>query len=322
MGSLFAKLAIGSVVASNIFSPTAPVEAPQLSMSDTVQANSYSGESMSDQLHNSPEDDVISDIFRSAADTEEYEDATYSPNSSSTVKGVDISGHQHNKSAEIDIDTVLDEGNQDFGIVKATEGTTYKNPHFRNDVIKFIENDAPVGFYHYARPSSSTEDAKEQARFFVSVTGISKGVRSLPPILDLEETEGLDSDELIEWTQAFVDEIEDLTGRKTMIYTYPHFWMYDMGNTTQFSDYPLWLASYNNLQEPDVPGGWDDWLFWQYSASEKIDGYNADIDANFFRGSLDELKELYRVSPNKESQEMVKKAIAKEKARKSSSQTN
>lgn len=214
--------------------------------------------------------------------------------------GIDISSHQHTD-GDIDLPGVI-KGGQDFAFVKATEGSGYVNPYFRSDVIKIMDNNIPVGFYHYAKPSSSTEDAKEQAQAFISKAGIDKGVKSLPPVLDIEENNGVDNaEDLIEWTKAFVDEVKDLTGKDVMIYTYPSFWQNDMGNTTYFSYLPLWIANYNGATSPGQPlvGGWDDWDFWQYSSEGIVDGHDKIIDVNVFNGTNKELKNLYTSSQKK-----------------------
>lgn len=214
-----------------------------------------------------------------------------------SLYGVDIASHQHtgpgNKT--IDISKAVD-GGISYAFVKATEGTNYMNPHFRDDVIKFIEKDTPVGFYHYAKPTDSTEEAKAQAKLFVAVTGIDKGVKTIAPVLDIEENkENLTSSQLVEWTHAFVNEVKDLTGMDVMIYTYPNFWLDEMGNTTEFSHLPLWLASYNNKSHPgNIPGGWDTWTFWQYTSEGKVDGYGEKIDLNVFNGTPEDLKSMYK----------------------------
>lgn len=214
-----------------------------------------------------------------------------------SLYGVDIASHQHTGPGDktIDISKAVD-GGISYAFVKATEGTNYMNPHFRDDVIKFIEKDTPVGFYHYAKPTDSTEEAKAQAKLFVAVTGIDKGVKTIAPVLDIEENkENLTSSQLVEWTHAFVNEVKDLTGMDVMIYTYPNFWLDEMGNTTEFSHLPLWLASYNNKSHPgNIPGGWDTWTFWQYTSEGKVDGYGEKIDLNVFNGTPEDLKSMYK----------------------------
>lgn len=210
-----------------------------------------------------------------------------------TPVGIDISSHQHNNGSHMNVREVAVNG-QDFAFVKATEGTHYVNPHFRPDVVDFIDSNTPIGFYHYARPTSNPEEARKQARFFVDVTGMGIGVKSLPPVLDIEEPQGLSPSQLIDWTHAYVDEIKKLTGRDTMIYTYPYFWKHNMGNTTEFNHLPLWIAHYTTNSQPGpLPGGWTDWAFWQYTSKGTITGAHGHVDQNRFSGTMSDLRKMY-----------------------------
>lgn len=214
---------------------------------------------------------------------------------SSIVNGIDIASHQHNKGADMDINKVINSQEVQFFFIKATEGTHYINPHFREDAVEVINSDTPVGFYHYARPTDDPGNAKRQAQLFVSVTGLDKDVKSIAPILDIEEDEGLSSRELIEWTESFVSEIKKLTGKDTMIYTYPTFWRDKMNNTTKFNDLPLWIAEYNNKTSPsELPGGWDKWTFWQYTDKESVSGVNKPVSGSIFNGSYEDLVKMYQ----------------------------
>ena len=39
----------------------------------------------------------------------------------------------------------------------------------------------------------------------------------------------------------------------------------------------------------DLPKGWFEWTFWQYSDKGQINGINASVDLNVFNGTLEEL---------------------------------
>lgn len=302
---LFSSLALTPAVASSILMGAAVPPAPEIPSQEIAEVHTSDATQAGQQKtvrYSSPSPaskDIASATSKESHDVSELltgdEDSL---GDESTPHGVDISGHQHGAGGEIDIPTVVNDGNMRFGFIKATEGTGFTNKHFRADVIKFREQNIPVGFYHYARPSSSLDDARQQAQFFIQRTGLDKGVKAFPPVLDLEEAEGITNpDVLIEWTRAFVDEVKSLTGLDTMIYTYPSFWQNEMGNTTEFSELPLWIAHYNNSSEPGIiPGGWDDWTFWQYTAKGSVEGYGNVIDMNVFNGSNKELRKLYESS--------------------------
>lgn len=267
MSSLFASLALSGTLAASVLGGETP-PAPEL-----------------------PESSISSEenTVRSATGSSSEEEIKVSG-----LNGIDISGHQHNPGASINIDELMNSEAINYAFVKATEGTGYVNPHFRDDYVDFIENDAVLGSYHYAKPSESTEDARKQARIYLSVTGINDGVKSMDPVLDIEEDEGVGTEDLINWVDAFVDEIQKESGRDTIIYTYPSFWKDKMGNTDKFNDLDLWIAEYNGKNSPsELPGGWDDYLFWQYSSEGSVDGYSKNIDLNIFHGTQEELDSLY-----------------------------
>ena len=61
-----------------------------------------------------------------------------------------------------------------------------------------------------------------------------------------------------------------------------------MNNTDAFTDYPLWLAAYQN-QPPRPVGGWDKLSFWQRSDSGRVAGINTPVDMNLFNGTSAQL---------------------------------
>lgn len=204
------------------------------------------------------------------------------------IPGVDVASHQHPGGGAIDWTSVAASG-QKFAFVKATEGTGYTNPHYAADSVKAQQAGIVPGSYHYARPGWN--DARSEARFYASV--IATGPQpSLPPVLDLEESQGLSPQQLQNWVREWIDEIKIQTGRDPIIYTYYSFWKQQMGNTTEFSEYPLWLAYYNDSLPADIPGGWDTVTFWQYSSTGNVDGIRADVDMNEYYGDDAQLQAL------------------------------
>lgn len=286
MAGLFSSLAITTPVAASIFMGVQPPAAPEIpSQNITAPEQGVTANSSTQSLD-------ITNITQNVLEGDDTHNGD-TPSISSLVTGVDVSSHQHALDAKINIKEIVN-GGQKFAFIKSTEGTEYINPHFRSDVMNFMSQDIPIGFYHYARPSSSPDDAKNQAQHFISVTGIDKGVKAFPPVLDLEETGGLSPQELINWTEEFVNEVRKLTGRDTMMYTSPSFWKDFLNNTTKFSELPLWLANYTNQSAPtSIPGGWDKWTFWQYTDAGRIPGSPKGIDMNLFNGSMEELESLY-----------------------------
>ncbi|MDO5032867.1 glycoside hydrolase family 25 protein [Corynebacterium sp.] len=203
---------------------------------------------------------------------------------STAPSGIDVSSNNHASLRGIDWNAVKSDG-QSYAFVKATEGTGYVNEKFVGDANAARVAGLKVGAYHYARPAG---DAKYQAANFASQIALVPG-QTLPPVLDIEVSEGLSQAQLTEWIDTFMTEVKHLTGRTPMLYTYKYFWMGEMGNTTEFSEYPLWLAAYQDTA-PEPVGGWDKLAFWQRSGSGRVAGVETDVDMNLFNGTHAQLE--------------------------------
>jgi hypothetical protein len=99
------------------------------------------------------------------------------------------------------------------------------------------------------------------------------------------------------WTQDFLDEIERLTGKKPIIYTSPGFWESELGDTSMFAEYPLWVAHYGTTS-PRIPGGWSRYTFWQYTQEGSVPGVTGAVDRNRFNGTIADLQALARGNPS------------------------
>ncbi|KAA8723347.1 hydrolase [Corynebacterium phocae] len=202
--------------------------------------------------------------------------------------GIDVSSHQHKTLDGINWNAVKSDG-QSYAFVKATEGSTYINPHFLLDAGRARDAGLKVGAYHYARPSG---DPIRQAAAFAAQLALFPG-DTLPPVLDLEVNEGKSPAELAVWTRIFMVELQRLTGRRPMVYTYRYFWQEYMGNTRQFSEYPLWLAAYQPTAPAPV-GGWSNLAFWQRSDAGRVAGITGPVDMNLFNGTHAQLDSFAR----------------------------
>ncbi|MGO2573860.1 MAG: glycoside hydrolase family 25 protein, partial [Corynebacterium casei] len=97
-------------------------------------------------------------------------------------------------------------------------------------------------------------------------------------------SEGKSPEQLADWTREFMNELETLTGRTPMMYTYRYFWIEQMNNTQEFANYPLWLAAYQSTA-PDPVGGWNKLDMWQRSDSGRVNGIAGNVDLNLFNGN-------------------------------------
>ncbi|WP_280468881.1 glycoside hydrolase family 25 protein [Nocardia cyriacigeorgica] len=207
--------------------------------------------------------------------------ATLPATANAEQTGPDVSSWQHIDGRMIDWFAVKRAGH-DFAMVKATEGLSYINPYFVPDSVLMRAAGVARGTYHYARPNLPPEP---QAAMYAAVVLGQNGPLDLPPVLDLEDSGGLPPAALIDWTHRYLNTVQALTGRVPIIYTYPTFWRTAMADSNQFHRYPLWIADYRGNPQPEVPGGWPAWTFWQTTDSGSVPGIAGGTDVNVYSGA-------------------------------------
>jgi GH25 family lysozyme M1 (1,4-beta-N-acetylmuramidase) len=175
-----------------------------------------------------------------------------------------------------------------FAYIKATEGTTYRNPSFAQQYNGSYNVGMVRGAYHFALPNVSS--GATQANFFVSHGGgWSNDGRTLPPVIDLEYNPygatcyGLSRAAMVAWIHDFSNVVKARTGREPAIYTTTNWWVTCTGNSAQFSANPLWIARYNTTVGA-LPASWGYYTFWQTADHGIFPG-----DQNVFNGALDRL---------------------------------
>lgn len=179
-----------------------------------------------------------------------------------------------------------------YVIMRATIGNTASTA--RSVDAKYLDylagataNGLVVGAYHRANVGRSVGDATREANFFVHNAQVAAG--DVLPVLDIEETHGLSIAEMQDWVREWVQQVFARTGVKPLIYTSPHFWLANMGNTRWFADhgYPLWIAHWG-VSAPSVPAdywGGSGWTFWQWTSTGHVAGIAGNVDRDRFDGS-------------------------------------
>ncbi|MER7752499.1 lysozyme [Kitasatospora sp. NPDC097643] len=179
-----------------------------------------------------------------------------------------------------------------FAYVKASEGTTYRNPYFAQQYNGSYNAGLIRGAYHFALPNSSS--GATQANWFVDHGGgWSADGRTLPPALDIEYNPygatcyGLSQSGMVSWIRSFSDTVRSRTGRYPTIYTTTNWWTQCTGNYGGFgATNPLWIARYSS-SVGTLPNGWGYQTFWQYADSGTFPG-----DQDLFNGAADRLQAL------------------------------
>ena len=213
------------------------------------------------------------------------------------VHGIDVSNWQ----GTIDWNEVSNDG-QVYAWAKASEGMTYQDPQFDNNMTNGLNAGVVMGAYHFARPDNNL--ASEDASNFLSTAGAYIGSGFLPPVLDLENPYSggqaivlsniFTSNELSNWALEWMTIIETQTGITPIIYVNGNYANYLNSSVNTFG---LWFAQPDELLTPPVNiGDWNDWQFKQYSWWGEIPGIIGDVDLNIFNGSIVEFNELIGIS--------------------------
>jgi lysozyme len=202
-------------------------------------------------------------------------DKEESMSSTSRVQGIDVSKWQ----SKVNWQSVK-EASIAFAFARATYGNTEVDSEFKSNWQGMKDADIIRGPYHFF---VAADDPTAQANLFVNTVG-SLDSGDLPPVLDVEADSGTSST-LVADVQTWLDAVEQMMGRRPIIYTAPSYWNQYL--TDGFSSYPLWVAEYG-VSAPKSVNGWSEWTFWQYSESGNVGGLNpADLD--YFNGSLESL---------------------------------
>ena len=199
------------------------------------------------------------------------------------IAGIDISHYN----GAVDC-SKLSAGGVNFAYTKASEGRFTKDPLYAANYAGLEQNQIFRGAYHFFYPQL---DAQAQAANFLSVV-TQLGPGDLPPTLDVEVSGEQSPAAIAAGMQQWLDAVEEELGRTPMIYTAAGFWNAALGGTSAFSEYPLWVAHYTSNPSPNVPKGFSDYTFWQYSESGSVPGIAGNVDMDWFNGSSADLAHL------------------------------
>jgi lysozyme len=203
--------------------------------------------------------------------------------------GIDVSHYQ----AAVDWSAVVSGGDV-FAFAKASEGATVKDLYFVDNWSGIKAAGLLRGAYHFFHPAI---DAQAQADFFLQRLSQANGGSpqlapgDLPAALDLEVTDGVNPAAIIAGASEWLATVQAATGRVPLLYTYVNFWQNTMGNPQDLIAYPLWIA-HLNVNAPTVPGGWPNWLFWQFDKQPVAGVPGAVVDLDAFDGTLHDLQSL------------------------------
>lgn len=203
-----------------------------------------------------------------------------------------------------------------FWITKATDANRTTGYQFEDSQFDTYCRDAIrngkllMGCYHWLQASV---DPKIAADFYLE--RYQRFKFDFPPILDFEEPSVRNTGRFSDYAwraQVWCQRVEEVTGRKPMIYTAKWYTSYfSPSHISWMSAYPLWVADYSwwaqNVTKapyymPSPP--WSDWKIWQYTDKGSGSDFGAQakgMDLNWFQGDYSELLAWLQVDQEPET---------------------
>ena len=222
-----------------------------------------------------------------------------------TLEGVDVPVY----SGTIDWTSVAGSGRK-FAFLKLTQGNYLIETQFPTNWTGVGAAGMLRSAFHFFDP---TIDGALQAHYFLSALAAQGGpvAGDLPPMLDLEcpsssneagatpncekmgDSGWVDSATLAQRVFDWLNAVEQATGTKPIIYSYPA-WFADVGFTdARLAQYPLFVTSTSQASCVTVPSPWTAATFWQYSFNGTVPGIaGSTTDLDRFLGTQTQLGAL------------------------------
>ena len=187
------------------------------------------------------------------------------------IHGIDLSHYQGNVFWE----TIGDNTPMTYVYLKATEGGDRIDATFERNIELAHVYGLKVGSYHFYRPK--TEQRKQLQNF---VSQCIPDEQDLIPMIDIETTGGLSTDEFCDSLMSFLELVEEVYQQKPLLYTFRNF--YNRHLLGKVDGYKLMIAMYT--PEEPVLADERDITMWQYTGKGRIVGINGFVDKSRFMG--------------------------------------
>lgn len=187
---------------------------------------------------------------------------------------IDVSHHQ----GKIDWEVVAQNLEADFVYVKATEGASYIDPRFRENIEGASRVGYKVGVYHFFRMTSSAHD---QFNNFIRAVG--QYNQDVLPMVDVETRDGKRVKEVRDSLKVFIGLIKEHYGVAPMIYATNR--SYNEILAPEFNAYHLYIGRYG--KNAPVIKGQGHYTIWQYTESARVKGIPKPVDMATFHKDYD-----------------------------------
>lgn len=198
-----------------------------------------------------------------------------------TVLGIDVSMYQ----GQIDWNRVAGAGIA-YAFIRAFDGVT-ADPMFDTNWAASRSAGVMHGAYQFFRAS---RDPIEQADALLAKL-MPFAPDDLPPVIDIDGGDGRPRAEVAAAVRRWVDHVTAAIGRPPIIYAGFFTWRDDVGGPDLTSSL-LWHPQYTTAECPNIAEPWQDWAFWQYSSTGRVDGITGDVDLNRFNGNDGDLLDV------------------------------
>lgn len=183
-----------------------------------------------------------------------------------SIKGIDVSHHQ----GDIDWKKVMKaQPKLAFVYIKCTEGKSYVDPKFKDNIEGAAAQGYRVGAYHYFRMTSSAHEQFESFKAQMDAVHV-----DLIPMVDVERKDGKPRKELQDSLQVLLDLLEKAYGKRPIIYGTNR--SYNELCAPEFNHYPLYIGRYGR-NKPVVTGP-SHYTIWQYTEDARIPGIPKPVD--------------------------------------------
>ena len=187
------------------------------------------------------------------------------------IHGIDLSRYQ----GEVFWEAVGDNSKMAYVYLKATEGGTHIDPTYKKNIELAHRYGLKVGSYHFFRPKTDLEQQMENFK-----SQCRPGDQDLIPMIDIETTGGLNTEEFCDSLFKFLKLVEKEYRQKPLLYTGTNF--YNKHLRGKIVAYKLMIAQYST-RKPVLADN-RDYDMWQYTAKGKINGINTYVDKSRFMG--------------------------------------
>lgn len=187
------------------------------------------------------------------------------------LNGIDIAGSYQGDLNPAEVDA-------DFIIIKATQGTTFNSPRFKEQANQTLQAGKLLGVYHYVGGGN----AAGEVNFFVNA--IREYIGKAMIFIDWEAGQNSAWGN-VGYLKTVLDGVKAQTGVTPVVYMSKEPTRSGMASV---ANYYLWGAQYannNNTGYQSRPWtdayGWGPWqgpIIYQYSSHGRINGYGRDLD--------------------------------------------